>query len=51
MRHNLNSMIDRAIEAELADRREFLVDRWLYRAFYKQIEDGELPCPICSSAP
>jgi hypothetical protein len=51
MRHNLNSMIDRAIEAELAERRKFLGDRWYYRAFYKQIEEEDLPSPICSDAP
>jgi hypothetical protein len=51
MRHNLNSIIVRAIEAELADRQRFLGDRWHYHPFYKQIEEEDSLCPICSNAP
>jgi hypothetical protein len=51
MRHNLNSIIVRAIEAELAERRNTLGDRWRYRALYDRIDEEDHVCPICSNAP
>lgn len=51
MKHNLNSINGRVAEAEMAERRKFLGDRWHPRALDDREEMIDLPSPICSNAP